>query len=86
MHLTTAGITIEVQLGPDECGSAIRRDVAAGLVAGPPELSPAWLCDLCQMARGRRVRPMGRRTYRNSFPAQARRAFAGVRLANPTEG
>jgi L-histidine N-alpha-methyltransferase len=45
MTLTTEGIPIEVHLGPSEWAEALRREVAAGLVALPRELAPTWLYD-----------------------------------------
>jgi L-histidine N-alpha-methyltransferase len=42
---TTAGIPIEVHLGPEEWSAALRADAAAGLAAEQKELPPTWLYD-----------------------------------------
>src|SRR4051812_25534076 len=45
MPLSTAGITIEVHLGPDDWERSLRHDARTGLTASPKELPPTWLYD-----------------------------------------
>jgi L-histidine Nalpha-methyltransferase len=41
----TAGIPIEVLLGPDDLLAGLRADVLAGLTSAPKQLSPTWFYD-----------------------------------------
>lgn len=46
MSLTTsAGIPIEVHLGPEDWARSLRADAAAGLASMPKELPPTWFYD-----------------------------------------
>jgi L-histidine N-alpha-methyltransferase len=43
--LLTGGVSVDVQLGPNDLRIALRRDVMAGLTAHPKWMSPVWFYD-----------------------------------------
>ena len=43
--MAEAPITVDVLLGPDDIGRALREDVRAGLTAAPKVLPPKWFYD-----------------------------------------
>lgn len=70
---TTAGITIEVHLGPEQWAAALRAEAAAGLTATPKELPPRWLYD----TRGRAL--FDAITELADYPTRAGRAVLADR-------